>query len=294
VTKPDALNTGARAASTATYGAPGSPYTLEITTPGVYAPVTVWGKILVLANDVTLLQPRVYMTGTPSTAQHGILFDDPNTHGCVVDRPTVTVPDPAHRLNENFSSGIRGRGFDVIRPDISYTVDGIHAVGKTGATETRVVRVHGAFLHDFTERDSVSQGRTHNDGIQCFGSVELEVIGSTIHGGTTSCIILNYATSAGYGPVKIEDNWLHGDPDRGATINISTSGEPIPYLSVLRNRIDRDGHDSGQISVQTPHRVPAFFGATSGTTNGTLADWVYGLNSNTYMDDGSVARIQAG
>jgi hypothetical protein len=106
---------------------------------------------------------------------------------------------------------------------------------------------------------------------------------------------LNYVASSGaYGSVTITDNWLYGDPSAGATINIATSSQPIAGLSVLRNRIDRNGFDSGQITVQTPNRIPSSFGATSGTTNGTTSDWVYGSDKNVYMDDGSEVRIQVG
>jgi hypothetical protein len=296
VTQPDASNTGPRFAPIQTFGADQAPYVYTISSPGVYERFTVYGRIQVnnqtgvIINDVT-----VNMTAPPaSSSVYGVLFNDANAHDNTLNYCLITVPNVVDRT-EWVSSGIRGRGFLAYCCEVSFTTDGIHPVGKTGATITRDVAIHGCYEHDFTARFSAAQGTTHNDGVQSFGGVNIEIIGSRIHGGTTSCIILNYVASSGaYGSVTITDNWLYGDPSAGATINIATSSQPIAGLSVLRNRIDRNGFDSGQITVQTPNRIPSSFGATSGTTNGTTSDWVYGSDKNVYMDDGSEVRIQVG
>lgn len=294
-TEPTALNTGPRVTYTQTFGADQNPYVYTINNPGIYEQMRVFGRVQVNnQTGVTLQDVLVNMTAPPASASvYGILFNHADGYGHLVQFCKVDVPNVADRT-EWVSAGIRGRGFRAYRCDIGFTTDGVHPVGKTGYTILRDVEIDSCYLHDFTARFSAAQGTTHDDGVQSFSGTNLTIKNCSIRGGTTSCIILNYAVAIPYGNVVIEDNWLYGDPTAGATINIATSGETIPSLSVKRNRIDRAGHDSGQITVQTPSRIPASFGATSGTTNGIVSDWVYGVDKNYYMDDGSEARIQAG
>jgi hypothetical protein len=297
ITKPSAANTGIRTAPLQTFGADQAPFVYTISSPGIYDSFFVHGRIQVNNDTGVVIQDvTVDMTAPPASASiYGILFNSANAHDNVVQFCKITVSNPIDQT-EWVSAAVRGRGYDVYRCDISYTTDGVHATGKTGATEIRVASIRCSYLHDFVARFSASQGTTHDDCIQVFGGVTLIVFGNTLMGGVTSCIILNYGGSStyAYGDVTIIWNWMHGYPSAGATLNIATASQPIPNLNVTNNRIDRNGFDSGQLTIQTPHRVPANFGAISGTINGTVSDWNYGSNCNKYMDDNSAARIQVG
>lgn len=302
VTEPTLENTGPRIAATTTYGSPGNPYTLTISSPGTYAGLEVWGKIRVTAQTgVHIVDTRVHMTGNPTTEQYGIIFENANGYGNTLNFCSVDVPDETERQNEWFSSGVRGRGVDCYRSRVSQTVDGFQPLGNSAnATETRTMGIYGCLSFDHFERPSevhTDTFMTHNDAVQAFGAINLVVVGSALYGGTTSCIILNKTVADHYGYVTIEDNWLYGDPTKGATINVtSTGGVQIPGpVQIHRNRVDPSGYLTGQIRATSPNRVPEWFGATSGTANGANTnDWVYGPNANVYMDTGNPVPIKVG
>jgi hypothetical protein len=293
-TEPTASNTGPQLSSLQTFGSQGTPYTYTISTPGIYERFTVYGRINITAQTgVTIRNVEVIMQAS-STQINGILFSHADAFGNTIDYVRVRVGDNS-TATEQQSTSIRGRGFTATRCDLSETVDGLQIYTSAASGTRRSVGLYGNYMHDWIISDSPAQGDllTHNDGIQSLGYLDLEVIGNAIFGGRTSCIIVNTAVAGGYGTMKINDNWLYGYPTAGATINFATS-DAVGTLEVFRNRVDRNGHDSGQITVQTPNRVPASYGAISGTTNGTASDWVYGSNKNVYMDDGSEVRIQVG
>lgn len=299
-TEPTEANTGPRLAPTTTYGSPGNPYTLTISTPGTYSRIRVYGKIVVSAETgVTLEDCSVLMTGTPTSAapMYGINFSHADARDNYVNFCSVNVNSAAEKENEWFSTAIRGRGFTAFRSRFHDTTDGSNPVGSASATETRWCRFHGCLFSGFDERDSTALGRTHNDAIQVLGRINVEVLGCTLYGGTTSCVILNREVGTDYGEVHITDNWLYGHPADGVTINVTSldgGTVVIPNLEVLRNRVDRNGFSNGQIRCSAPNRVPSSFGATSGTSNGTVTDWAYGPNKNYYMDNGAEVRVVAG
>lgn len=301
VTKPTEENSGPRIAPTATYGSPGNPYHLTITTPGVYSGLEVWGRITIEPpTGVELWDSQVHMTGNPTTDQNAIVIADQNAYGHVVAHCHIDVPDEVERQNERFAVGVRGGGVLVTRSIIEHVVDAVNGITLNTGAANRKMQVHGNVLRDLVDRPSLFQpdGIAHCDGVQGMGGVELEVIGNTIYGGSTSCVILTQSSSParqGYSDVTVEDNWFYGHPTQGATINVtSTGGLAIPSLKVHRNRVDPSGNLAGQIRVSAPNRVPASFGAVSGTTNGTLADWVFGPDANVYMDTGLPVTLRQG
>lgn len=299
VTIPVAANTGPRFGPNQTFGVAGSNYVYTISTPGIYERLLIYGRIVVTITSGVIIRDCKVELGTSNTVSiHGILFDNPNADYTTnfIEFCEITVSSAAI-LSENQSSGIRGRGFTARRNKITKTVDGFEVLGKTGATERRTVVIENNYVDQLTVSTSATQadGFTHNDCLQCFGAVNLYIKWNNFHGGRTSCIILNTSVSGGYDVVLIEGNWLYGNPTGGSTINVAPgSGNDIPNLSVIKNHVDRNGFDSGQITVQIPNRKPASFGAISGTTNGIMSDWVYGPDKNFYMDNGAEVRCQLG
>lgn len=295
ITEPTAENTGPRVPPTQTFGSPGSPYTYTISMPGVTERIRVYGRINVTAESGVIIRD-VEVIMQPSTTQiNGIQFNAENSHGNLVEFTRVTVGDPGLATEEQ-STCIRGRGVDVIRCDLSGAVDGLQVYTPTKAVARQRVRILGTYIHDLIVSPSTqSDGWTHNDCIQGLGSLDLEIIGNALHGGRTSCVIINTDVPAhGWGDCIVEDNWCYGDPLNGSTLNVATTAS-IGNLSVKRNRISRAGKNSGQCFVKAPNLVPTSCGAESGTSNGaSTSDWVYGPDANVFMDNGAPVPIRVG
>lgn len=164
--------------------------------------------------------------------------------------------------------GPQGGGFTLRRCDVSGVVDGLHINGLSSG-EVKFVRAEGCYIHDlvsYTVDPRQGGGHSHNDGIQAAGYLDLEVVGSAIHGGFTSAILLQQGLGT-YTKALIDRNWLYGDPTGGACLNITENGRgPINNLSVTGNRFG--GKTTSLVPTTTYNAATTVFSGNVDMTTG--------------------------
>lgn len=181
--------------------------------------------------------------------------------------------------------GLKGGGVTARRSIIRQVVDGVqpHGSGTYPDTTNKRVRLLGCLVDELTTFDDPGQsdGITHNDDVQSAGALEfLEVFGCALHGGRTSCILLQQNQGT-FKFVLIIANWLYGNPDTGSTFNTSQNGRGIigadGGLVVVGNRFSKAGN--------TPHAL---------VSASTLDSPTFLWRANTYMEDGTEVTASRG
>lgn len=187
---------------------------------------------------------------------------------------------------------LKGGNATLNRCVIRDTVDGVdaHGGGTYPSNTMKTVRVLGCLIEDlqtFTDPNQ-SDNITHNDGVQAKGALTLlEVTGSAIYGGRTSCILVQQQVGI-YGAVILDRNWLYGHPTLGSTINTSQNSKGVigaggGGFTVTNNRISKAGNSpfggtTGQCIVASSTRL-------AGTTTWT---------GNVYMEDATTVNMTNG
>lgn len=158
-------------------------------------------------------------------------------------RPAVTdglaefcTVRPSVRTVEHY--GPCGAGFTWRRCDITGVVDGFHVNGINGVTMK--ARLEGSHVHDlptYAVDPRQGGGVSHNDGVQAFGLLELDLVGNRVDGGQTSAVLIQQQSGA-YRRVLVDSNWLYGKQDAGTSaLNASENGRgPINNFTVTNNR----------------------------------------------------------
>lgn len=193
-------------------------------------------------------------------------------------------------FNSHEIYGFKGGYGTLYRSIIRGTVDGIQAHGQSATGQQKYVDVLGCLVEDlrvFADPNQSGDNITHNDGVQAQGALtRLRIIGSTIRGGRTSCILLQQQTGT-YVEVEIDRNWLYGHASLGSTINTSQNGRGVicagGHLRITNNRISKAGNSpfggtTGQVIVSSSTRL-------AGTTTFT---------GNTYIEDGTTVAMTNG
>lgn len=306
VTEPTAANTGPRVAEASLSNYAGS--LTNVTTGDTIDRLAITGRIVPNAGGVTFRDTLVLggmPDGSPSSPSVA------NTWALVDSRSgSVTTPNlyehceirPSYLSHDIY--GFRGGNIDAYRCKIWPVIDAfsVHGSGTYPANTMKIVRIRGCYAErSHFEAVDPRQGPegSHGDTVQPAGALsELTIIGNALWGGNTSCILLQ-KNGGPYGMVTIEDNWLYGHPDAGATLHMSeslqggtTQGYGPGELSVKRNRIDRGGN-SPRVLIKSNSRFPANFGCT-GTDGSNPSTWTPGPDANVWMDDGTPATLNAG
>lgn len=136
-------------------------------------------------------QGYVYLTGSNKTFSNCV-FEGPltPTHASV----TATYAGSSNNLfidctfkpraRTDTTDTIIGRGFTLLRCDLSYGVDGMGAAPQAGGTRCDVV-VQQSWIHDllyFSPSTTHSDNQTHNDLIQWHGGAGLTIRGNRLDG----------------------------------------------------------------------------------------------------------------
>lgn len=174
--------------------------------------------------------------------------------------------------------GFQGGDFTARYCQVGGVVDAFSINGS--AATVKKVTIEGCYVDDlrtYSPDPRQSDNITHNDGIQSAGNLDLRIVGCTIHGGRTSCILIQQGQGT-YVKAYTDRCWLYGNPDTGSTFNVSENGRgPINNLTVTGHRIDRAGRAPRLL-------LPAATAAAATTV----------VAGNVYMDDGSPVPISPG
>lgn len=170
-------------------------------------------------------------------------------------------PDPNFLSHDIYGPQGAGRvspdcKFDFIRCHVQDTVDGMVLHGSSGVPKQ--AKVLGCFIERVTyyavDPRQGPEG-AHPDGIQNQGNLRnLEIVGTFIQGGGTSCILFGNNIPGGYQNVLVKDNWCLGNPSSGSTINWAaehSSSNPMSNITVIRNRIATNGNTPGFLVRQS-------------------------------------------
>jgi hypothetical protein len=180
--------------------------------------------------------------------------------------------------------GFKGGNGTLYRSIVRGTVDGVQAHGQSATGIQKRVEIIGSLIEDLrifedpTQNDDI----THNDGVQGFGALTLlRVRGSAIHGGRTSCILVQQQSGT-YGDVEILENWLYGHASLGSTINTSQNGRGViasgGHFWIRDNRILKAARLNGYCPISPS----------------TIASAGFSWTGNTYMEDSTTANYSSG
>lgn len=215
----------------------------------------------------------------------------------------VTI-SPSHRSVDVY--GFAYADVDAYRCLIEGVVDGasVHGGGSWPNTIHRIAKFEACLFTDspWYADDPRQTDGSHNDFIQAHGSLSLLwVVGCTfgLDGEKADTTILLQQAHGLYDEIVITDNWFHGNPIKGAVLNMSeTRGVGFTNLQFLRNRISAESNHSSPspIVVKSNSRYPENFGWT-GTVGSSPSTWVAGPSASVYMDGpnaGQPVRPKAG
>lgn len=190
---------------------------------------------------------------------------------------------PSYRSHEMY--GFKGGNVLVRRSVIVATTDGVqvHGSGTYPNDTPKFLVLAGCLiggLRTFADPNQ-SDGWTHNDVVQAFGSVtNLEIVGCALYGGRTSCILIQQQSGL-YQTVTIDRNWLYGNHDVGSTINTSQNGRGVicagGALTITGNRVAQAGKSPAILIASDTLKAP--------TTT---------ISGNVYMETGEPVPISSG
>lgn len=176
--------------------------------------------------------------------------------------------------------GVQGGDITFRRSKVTGVVDAFSINGSSSAgARHKIVVIEDSLIKDlpFYASDPRQVDGSHNDGIQGAGVLDLTVRGTAIHGGVTSCILLQKNQGI-YTKALVEYCWLYGHPTSGSTFNTSEDGRgPIENLTFRYSKVDRNG--------KAPRILIASATLAAGTTD---------IHDIVFMDDGSPVPINNG
>jgi hypothetical protein len=299
VTEPDSTNTGiaANGLSTSDLTIVSGDQTIHdanVPVSGIIENIYYKGFVSVTLSTKTLKFRNCYFEGRTFTYNEGT--DQPPA-GALVQCNGIAQPvsfefctakpiQPSYGLDCLAGSALG----TVSRCDVSQGEDLLYYVGYTSG-QTPWMKVYGNYIHDFSFWDDDPQragdspaGWTHNDGLQCTGSLNGEIIGNSIkayvdpnsgdpsvftatypNGACNSCLMLTISAGP-HQNLLIQNNWFQGGiagsvqmPYQSKTWNTSCSWD------VSGNRFGTSMHPPG--SGPTYHYNFIYFGYNLGPSS---------------------------
>lgn len=291
IAEPDASNTGVLPGSNLTVVSGNQTVTVAGT---VLQNLDIYGRVIVKAANVKLINCRVRASGTPTTSTGLVDTTNSACKNFYAEHCTI-VPDTPSL----WYTGIMGHDYYAYKCNIYNTTDTLGVFNTNDTAGPISVTIDQCYAHDlsfFSPDPGHSDNMTHNDCLQIQGGSGLRIVNSAFHA--------NYATAAGVGTrplptgtaaqlscvmiapvttawtisdVYIADNWFYGGK---IAVNI---GDDRNLAGVNMGRIWRNKFDRSQAMVG--HTIDLQSGVICDTGDGTT-------NRNIYMDDGSEVTVR--
>ena len=180
------------------------------------------------------------------------------------------------------AGNIIGRGFTLLRCDLSGGIDGAGPSVADGDTRTDVV-IQQCYIHDllrYCPDGSHSDNQSHSDGIQWAGGLGLTLLGNRIEG------LLDTSIGDGWGPATYDGNSIltgghpfYPNPTGTSTLMINALGGTIQPGELIMHKNWIRGGAVGVNSLGVPSAWLSDDGITDVSNNWFLNDQGYGTNN---------------